>query len=191
MAVPNTQATILAAPGPLVRSFRLAGLAAGGLALGALLVAILATRVFGYELLTVRSSSMEPALGPGDLIVVKPTAIRDIREGDIVLFAAGGDAVPTVHRVAGINEVEFQVRDAATGNVNTSTQYRLVTQGDANELPDIQEVTASDLRGEVWFSIPRAGAVTGMPLQWVLLGCAACVLSAWAVWEARWLWRPR
>src|SRR5690606_34504354 len=92
---------------------------------------------------------------------------------------------PTVHRVAGINEVEFQVRDPATGEVDVSRSYGLVTQGDANDLPDTWEVTASDLRGEVWFSVPGAGDLTGLPLQWILLGFAAVSLAAWAAWEWR------
>lgn len=164
----------------------LAGTVAG-LLLGTLLVALLATRVFGYELLTVRSASMQPALGPGDLIVVKPVAIEDVSEGDVVLFAAGGDAIPTVHRVAGINEVQLHVRDGASGTTEVQTEYRLVTRGDANEQPDMHEVTRSQLLGEVWFSVPKAGSVAGFPLQWLLFAFAGMSLLAWAGWErGRW-----
>ena len=162
-----------------------------GLAFGVLLVALLATRVWDYELLTVRSGSMEPAIARGDLIVVKPAAISEVGEGDVVLFAAGGDGIPTVHRVAGINEVELRVRDAASGTEDVHTDYRLVTKGDANEHPDIQEVTKGQLIGEVWFTVPGGGALTGLPLQWILTGIAACSVLAWGAWELRAQWRRR
>jgi signal peptidase len=161
------------------------GGAAVGLALGSLLVAVVATRVFDFELLTVRSGSMSPAIGPGNLIVVKPVAIDRVEEGEVVLFAAGGDRIPTVHRVAGINEIELHIRDAATGDVDVRTDYRLVTKGDANPAPDLDEVTADRLRGEVWFVAPGAGAITGLPLQNLLLGVAATSLLAWGAWELR------
>ena len=155
------------------------------MALAALLVAVIATRLFDYELLTVRSGSMEPAITSGDLIVVKPVAMDTVVEGDVVLFAAGGDGIPTVHRVAGINEVELRISDPATGAVDVQTDYRLVTKGDANEQPDIQEVTAERLLGEVWFTVPGGGAITGLPLQYILLGFAACCVAAWGAWEIR------
>jgi len=177
-----------------LRAARLAALAAAGLivglAFGALVVAVLATRLFGYEILTVRSASMEPALRAGDLIVVRPAAIEDIDEGDVVLFTSGGDSVPTVHRVAGVNHLELQVRDPLTGTVDVSTDYRLVTQGDANDLPDPREVTAGELRGEVWFSIPGAGNLTGMPAQRLLFALFGSTLLAWCAWEL-WRWRVR
>ncbi|MGE3073750.1 MAG: signal peptidase I [Dehalococcoidia bacterium] len=156
-----------------------------GLTFGALLVAILATRVFDYELLTVRSGSMEPTISRGDLIVVKPVAIRDVKEGDIILFSSGGDRIPTVHRVAGINEVELRIANPATGSVDVQTSYRLVTRGDANPEPDLAEVTSDQLVGEVWFTVPGGGSVTGLPLQYILLGVAGMSLIAWGVWELR------
>ena len=186
--------TLNSKPQSAVQGAKFAGLGIAGtvvgLLFGAMLVAILATRVFGFEVLTVRSGSMQPAIGRGDLIVVRPVAMADVHEGDVVLFAAGGDGVPTVHRVAGINEVELRIHDAATGETDVQTDYRLVTKGDANDQPDIQEVTESQLIGRVWFSVPAAGAATGLPLQWVLLGVAGMSLLGWAAWEAR-AWRRR
>ncbi|MGE0599031.1 MAG: signal peptidase I [Dehalococcoidia bacterium] len=156
-----------------------------GLLLGALLAANLATRLFDYELLTVRSGSMQPAISRGDLIVVKPVAISDVKEGDIVLFSSGGDGIPTVHRVAGINEVELRISDPATDSVDVQTEYRLVTRGDANPEPDFAEVTSDQLLGEVWFTVPGGGAVTGLPIQYILLGIAAVSTVGWVGWGFR------
>jgi signal peptidase I len=155
-----------------------------GLFFGGLLAAIIATRLFGYQVLTVRSESMAPAIRAGDLIVVKPVPIDRLEPGDIVLFASGGDAIPTVHRVAGVNTIALEVRDTAGQPIETLTDYRLVTQGDANPLPDASEVTASQLRGEVWFTIPGGGVVAGMPLQIILAAVAATTTLTWIAWEA-------
>lgn len=158
------------------------GIAAGGV-IAALLVAIVATRFFDFSILTVRSDSMAPAIASGDLIVVKPVAINDASPGDVVLFASGGDAIPTVHRVVGVNTVEIELRDATGAAAEILTEYRLVTQGDSNPLPDASEVTASNLRGEVWFTIPNGGAMAGLPLQFVLTATAALITTAWVGWE--------
>ena len=154
-----------------------------GAVLAALLMAVIATRFFDFGLLTVRSDSMAPAITSGDLIVVKPVPIADIAAGDVILFASGGDAIPTVHRVAGVNTVEIHIRDASGAITETLTEHRLVTQGDANPLPDASEVTVENLRGEVWFTVPNGGAVTGMPLQFALMVFAAVVTTAWIGWE--------
>ena len=169
---------------PFVRAVGLAVLGVGvGLLLAGLLLAVIATRVFDFELLTVRSGSMEPAIGRGDLIVVKPVAVDAVEEGDVVLFAAGGDGIPTVHRVVGINEIELRVTDAATGLVESTFDYRLVTKGDANPEPDLAEVDASRLRGEVWFTVPGGGAWSGWPVQYLLFAFAGVSLAGWAAWE--------
>jgi signal peptidase len=168
----------------------LAGVSAG-LVLAGLLLALMATRLFDFEVLTVRSGSMEPAIGRGDLIVVKPAAIDRVEEGDIVLFAAGGDGIPTVHRVIGINEIELRLTDAATGAVSSTFDYRLVTKGDANAEPDPSDVGASQLMGEVWFTVPGAGGLTAWPLQYLFFGLAALSLAGWAAWEVARRWRKQ
>jgi signal peptidase I len=156
-----------------------------GLLFGALVVAVFATRLFDYQILTVRSDSMAPAIRSGDLIVVKPVSIDRIQPGDVVLFASGGDAIPTVHRVAGINTIELEIRGPGGEQVDVMTEHRLVTQGDANPMPDAGEVTARQLLGQVWFTIPRAGAVVGLPIQGALAGICVLALAAWVVWEVR------
>ena len=156
-----------------------------GVALALLLVALLATQFFAFQVLTVRSDSMSPAIQSGDLIVVKPVAIDQVRPGDVVLFASGGDAIPTVHRVAGINTIDVQLRNHDGAITETLLEHRLVTQGDANPLPDASEVTAENLHGEVWFTVPNGGGIATLPLQVALLGFAVLTTVAWVAWEVR------
>lgn len=154
-----------------------------GFGAAAIVVSLIATRLFDYHILTASSDSMAPALRTGDLIVVRPAPIDRVREGDVVLFESGGDRIPTVHRVIGVNTIEMRITDRVTGAVERIIEYRLVTQGDNNPAPDSQEVTASQLRGELWFTVPRAGAFLGAGLaRWAGLVFVAAI-AGWAAWE--------
>ncbi len=154
-----------------------------GLLFGCAVVVFLATRFFGFGVLTITSGSMAPAIQPGDIVVVKPAAIADIETGNVVLFTQGGDHVPTLHRVAGINEVETHITSRSTGEQTTVTEYRLVTQGDANPAPDASSVTRDNLRGELWFTVPGRW-LHGLSVQGLLFLVAGCFGIAWL---ASWL----
>lgn len=154
-----------------------------GTLVGAVLVAVVATRFFDYSVLTVSSGSMAPALRNGDLIIVRPAAIGDIKTRDIVLFESGGDRIPTVHRVIGVNDVETRITDRTTGAIDVSHDYRLVTKGDANPEADSREVTADRLRGAVWFTVPHVGALGNAGIAAVLGIVFGVAATGWAAWE--------
>jgi signal peptidase I len=113
-----------------------------------ILIALLALALFlvpciGYHVDTVLSGSMEPAIGTGDLILVGPIATEDIRIGDVIAFIADKGLV--CHRVAAVE----------------SNPLRFRTRGDANEDPDPEPVTASQVEGKVLFSLPVLGYLAG------------------------------
>ena len=172
---------------PIAGSLRVAGVTAGALVLGilagAILLTLVATRLFDFHVLTVTSGSMAPAIDSGDLIVTRPVAIGEVEEGDVILFQSGGDRIPTVHRVVGINEVELQLIDRATGTTDVYVERRLLTMGDANPAPDSGEVTADRLLGEVWFEVPAAGAIAGRGIAVAFAAAFGLVIAAWAAWE--------
>lgn len=98
-----------------------------------------------YRPVTVLSNSMEPAFGAGDLIVVTPQPLRELRKGHVIVYAAPlGDHHVVTHRV--IRMVE--------GGDNPV----IVTKGDANERVDPWQAR---LEGEIaWrhrLTIPRVG----------------------------------
>ena len=175
----------------MMRGIRLSlSLAAGllfGLLLGGAIVVLLATRLFGFAVVTITSDSMSPAIRSGDIVVVRPAAIDDVSAGEIVLFTQGGDRVPTLHRVVGINEVETRVTSRSTGEETVLLDYRLVTQGDANPAPDASSVSRDELRGELWFRIPAAGWLQGMPVRGLMFLVAGIFGLGWC---ASW-WRGR
>jgi signal peptidase len=82
----------------------------------------------------VLSGSMQPAIDPGDVILVGGVAPAAVQVGDVVTYDRG-EAYPTTHRVVGIER-------AADGP-------RFQTKGDANTDADPQLVTGAQLVGRV------------------------------------------
>ena len=160
--------------------------AAMGLILGLLLAAYVATRLFGFHILTLQTDSMAPTLQRGDVIVVRPVQIDQVESGEIIAFESGGDRIKIVHRVVGVIVMLSEYTDPVTQEAATSAIYRLHTRGDSAEFPDRHTVEASNLLGSFWFSIPRIGiGPGGIPLQSTLLAIAALTLVAWIASELR------
>lgn len=144
-----------------------------------LLTALLATLVIvlplavGGSPLTVLTSSMEPHLPPGTLVVVRPTPVEDIGIGDVLTYQIrSGEPELVSHRV-----VERLV--ATDGTIT------FITQGDNNDLPDEKPVQEVQIRGTVWYAIPYLGWVntwlTG-DTRALIVPIIAGVLLAYAAW---------
>lgn len=115
-----------------------------------LLLIVVATILFlpvipiegNIETKVVLSGSMEPAIRVGSVIVLRPQ--DEYFEGDIVTF--GEDTrgrIPTTHRII-------------ASRIQNGTTF-FTTKGDANDDPDTREITESDIRGKVLFSMPLLG----------------------------------
>jgi signal peptidase len=151
--------------------------------LGLAMVLIVVPKAAGATPLTVLTSSMEPRLPPGTLIVVKPTPPGDIRLGDVVTYQIESGRPEVVsHRVTEI----VSSSDGGTA---------FVTKGDNNSEPDAALVLPEQVRGTLWYSVPWAGfvnqVVNGDARSWIvpllaiaLLGYAGYALAAGLV-EAR------
>jgi len=117
-------------------------------AVAALVVAVLVPRLAGATPYVVLSSSMEPDLPPGTLVVVRPTPIDRIGVGDVVTYQLrSGEPVVATHRVV-----------AASTDLTGETT--LVTQGDANDVADEHPVRDVQLRGRLWYAVPWLGHAT-------------------------------
>ncbi len=120
---------------------------ASGLALvvlTALVLVMAATalpRVAGFTPYVVLSGSMEPALSPGDVAVVRRADPSGLRAGDVITYKTAAGMV--THRIMGI-ELSNQ------GNF-------FLTQGDANRTGDRARVSAENIVGRMRYSIPLAG----------------------------------
>ena len=140
----------------------------GVVMLGAVLVAavtlIVVPKATGARPLTVLSGSMSPTYAPGDVVVVRPAATDKLGIGDVITFqASSGDPALTTHRITGV--------------VLGDQGRAYVTRGDANGAADPRPVTAAQIRGEVWYSLPHVGRAA----VWASGGALRSVLDAGAV----------
>lgn len=112
----------------------------------------------------VLSGSMRPGIQPGDLAVLRPGPVSQLRVGEVIAYLPPGHTLPVMHRVVSID---------AGG---------LVTKGDANNVADpwgrvkTQSATVDHLVAVV----PKVGWLTEVRRQ-LLVAAGAVVLLALAV----------
>ncbi len=116
----------------------------------ALILGVLVPRLAGATPYTVMTRSMEPALGVGTLVVVRPVEAAAVATGDVITYQLrSGEPAVVTHRVVGLG--------------TTAGGERLfVTRGDANEVADPRPVRAVQVRGAVWYAVPGLGHVSSL-----------------------------
>ena len=151
------------------------GLSIGLLALmvGLGVVAIVLPAATGATPLTVLTNSMEPTYPAGTLVIVKAVDIDDIRIGDPVTYQIEpGQPELVTHRVVAIAKT-------------TAGGITYTTQGDNNDVADMNPVLPEQIKGTVWYSIPWIGYVNswvgGESRAW-LLPILAVGLFGYAGW---------
>jgi signal peptidase I len=121
-------------------------------ALFALVAAVVVVpRAIGAVPLTVLTGSMQPALSPGDLVVVRPMPADDIRVGDVITFQpVSDDPTLVTHRVVGVT-------------LGSAGVAGFTTQGDDNNAADAP-IVADQVKGRVVYSVPLVGHLTNAAL---------------------------
>lgn len=101
-------------------------------------------RLFGYQIYSVVSGSMEPAIPTGSLVYIGGPEAAEVQEGDVIAFYGSGETGSIItHRV-----VENRV-----------LMGEFVTKGDANPQEDLTPIPYACYIGRVACSVPRAGAL--------------------------------
>jgi signal peptidase I len=153
----------------LVATLAVVGIVGLALALTAVPAAV------GGHALTVLSGSMVPEFSPGAMVVDRPAPTSSLRVGDIVTYATtdevSGAPILITHRI-----VEVQAGPT------------FITQGDANNSPDSRPVTADQVRGKVWYSVPYVGTARNFLLAQgaglIVGGAAGLILAVWLLLQA-------
>ncbi|WP_307860935.1 signal peptidase I [Curtobacterium flaccumfaciens] len=146
------------------------GLSTGLLLLVAALAVVLIVipKATGSMPLTILTQSMEPTLPPGTLLVVRPTAVDDIEVGDVVTYQiVSGQPAVISHRVVSVSSSSNGART-------------FVLKGDNNAKADPRPVTAAQIRGVVWYSIPEVGVVNQLvngSRSWLIPAVAGVLLA--------------
>ena len=104
-------------------------------------------RFLGYQVYSVISGSMEPAIPTGSLVYIGEVEPAEVAEGEVIAFYGARDSASIItHRV-----VENRV---VTGE--------FVTRGDANQTKDMNPVPYENVIGKVVRSVPGAGVMAEM-----------------------------
>jgi signal peptidase I len=132
------------------------------LVLGALLLALL-----GYRPMVVRSGSMVPTLGIGDVVIANWVHVDRIHPGEIVTFPADIDRPQLItHRV----------QKVVVGRDFVHVQ----TKGDANAEPEEWSQPRNALVGHVYWRIPKIGRLLVVlgesTTKWFLLAATTSVV---------------
>ena len=154
---------ITTARGPAPRVWRFLTLVASAAVffavVGLFAAIIVVPKIVGTTPLTVLTSSMEPGLPPGTLIILHAVNPDDLAIGDVATYQIrSGEAGVITHRVTGIN---------------LSDQGRtFVFTGDNNSVADGEAVRPEQIQGRLWYSIPWIGylnnLVHGPAAAWVV-----------------------
>jgi signal peptidase I len=114
--------------------------------LGSLFFVTVGPRLAGWQAATIRSESMAPELRTGDIVLIVPTASRQLRVGDVVRFADPQRPDRHIlHRVLTI---------MPDGTV--------LTKGDANPGADSTPLSPEQIHGVARLHIPTLG----LPVEW-------------------------
>ena len=111
-------------------------------------VMLVAVRLFGFQMFTVTSGSMEPNYPVGALIYTSPVDAATIKEGDVITFMNNETTIVT-HRV-----VEVVEETGTNGKV-----LRFRTKGDVNNTSDGKLVHYKNVIGKPIVTIPMLGYV--------------------------------
>lgn len=106
---------------------------------------LVGVRLFGMQVFTVLSGSMEPTYHVGSLIYVKETDPKTLQPGDVITFMLDENTVAT-HRIV----------DVIPGEEDPSV-IRFQTKGDANDAVDGSLVHYKNVLGTPVFTIPKLG----------------------------------
>ncbi|GGB48565.1 signal peptidase I [Virgibacillus dakarensis] len=132
--------------------------------------------IFGYQIKTVLSGSMEPDIQTGSIITIKSTdGQQTFQKGDVVTFKTEEDIFVT-HRIVQVKE----------------DGQHYITKGDANDAPDMDPVSPGDIVGVyTGFTVPYVGYVMnfansreGAALMLVLPGVCLLLYSMVTIWRA-------
>ena len=99
--------------------------------------------LFGYKTFSIISGSMEPTLSVDDIVIIKKAGQFDIQKNDIITFKINDEVI--THRV-----INMEYRD---------NKLIYTTQGDSNEVTDMQRVEYNQIEGKYVGKIPKLGKV--------------------------------
>ncbi len=129
---------------------------------------LVGARLFGLQIYTILSPSMEPHYPTGSIIYVKKVDTADLDVKDVITFRLTDDMTAT-HRI---------IELVPSPDDPSVTLFR--TQGDSNDIPDGKPVHPDDVLGSPVLAIPLLGYlaiyIQSPPGSTVAITVAVCIL---------------
>ncbi len=136
-------------------------------------------KIFGYELLTVLSGSMEPSIKTGGIIAVKPLKnIDKLKINEVITFKAIDDPNTLItHRI-----IDIQTNNG---------KKQFITKGDNNDTQDLAPIPAENIVAKyTGFTIPLVGSMIAFAKTKVGIISLLIVPGALLfLWQLGSLWR--
>ncbi|HZT96437.1 MAG TPA: signal peptidase I [Chloroflexota bacterium] len=135
-----------------------------------------------WSLATIDTGSMRPALSPGDVAILRPEPLAQLRVGQIVAFHPPHEAsVTIIHRIVTLSR--------------ESSGVVIQTKGDANNARDQWKAFLPGSTAWVeWGAIPKLGYVTVMAqmagVRFAILLALVGIAVTWG-WRQLWPAKPR
>ena len=104
---------------------------------------MLGTKLFGYQMLSVDSGSMEPNFPEDSLIFVKTVDPSELQADDVITFTVDEKGTLVTHRIVAVLKDERS----------------FITRGDANNTNDPSTVPFGNVVGKAELCLPGIGAV--------------------------------
>lgn len=118
-------------------------------------------RLFGFEIYTVLSGSMEPDIHTGSLVYVKEVEAHALKVGDTITFMAGNNETIVTHRIHSIDNSDGQFRFYTYGINNYDRDENgnaiLGANGEKQYTMDANPVHERNVLGEAKFTVPYLG----------------------------------
>lgn len=111
-------------------------------------IGLVSLRLFGLQMFTVTSGSMEPKFPVGSLIYTAPVSASELKVGDVITFMNTANSTVT-HRISEI----VSETNSSTGEET----LRFRTKGDANNSSDGKLVHEKNIIGTPVVTIPLLG----------------------------------
>jgi signal peptidase len=108
-------------------------------------VAVVVPRLGGGTPYAILTGSIRPGMPPGALLVGRPAAPESLGLGDVITYQlSSGEPTVVTHRIVSVA-------------IKADGQRTFRTQGDANDVVDQEPVLPVQVRGKLWYSVPRLG----------------------------------
>ncbi len=102
------------------------------------------TNILGYRAFIISTSSMQPTINVGDIVIIKKADKNMLNKGDIITYYKDNQYI--THRIIDKIQIEGQ-------------EERFITKGDNNNIEDSEGISYEEIEGTLVTSIPYVGNI--------------------------------